>query len=134
MIVSLAEQATFPLLQYLTELYELDDAEVERLQLITGYEHSAATNEMAAFVRNVGRDRAQPHVVRQHLMLQKHLEPGQLTPAERLLIGTFVTTLCDLDDYERAFEAAREAAKPKPEAPPLPIEETTYRAVDEDGF
>ncbi|MGO8401339.1 hypothetical protein ACC783_23705 [Rhizobium ruizarguesonis] len=134
MHVSLAEQALLPLLEYLTELYELDDAEVLRLQLIQGYERSEATSEMAAFIRNVGRDRAMPHVVRQHLVLQKHLEPGQITAAERLLIGSFVTTLCDLDDYERAFEAALEAAKPQPEAPPLPIEETTYRAVDEGGF
>lgn len=128
--VILVERTMYPVLEYLTELYGIDDAEIARLQLIAGYETSVATNEMAGFIRKVGRDRAMPHVVRQHLVLQKHLEADAMTPAERLLIGSFVRTLCDLDDYERDFEAAREAEKPKPEVPPVPIEETSLEAVD----
>lgn len=114
-------------------MFPLERDEVERMQDIAGNARGSGV-EMAKLLRQIGRDRATPEVLMQQLKLLKHRETAAATRAELMLVRIFSTVVAELDQFEKDWAAEQEAAKPQPEAPPLPIEETTYRAVDEGGF
>lgn len=90
-----------------------------------------AVYEIAEFVRKIGRQRATPNVIGQQLRILGLHPTGELTPLEALIVKSFVTTLCDLDEFDREEEARRLAAANVPPVPvPLPIEDTTFEPAD----
>lgn len=116
------------LLDQLLELYELPEA--KRLQTLFSSDGYEVPNAISVLVRKIGRDRAMPHVVLQELVLRKHREAVEPTRAELMLARIFTTVLCELDQFEKDWQAEQEAAKPKPDPVPVPLDETTLEGVD----
>ncbi|MCZ4073558.1 hypothetical protein [Agrobacterium sp. LMR679] len=90
-----------------------------------------AAKDLQDFIRKIGR-RATPEILAQQLVITKHRQSAELTPAEHIGLKTFIAVLLDLDDYA-AVEKKRleDLAAEKPTPRPVPIEDTTMETVDD---
>lgn len=83
------------------------------------------------FVRKIGR-RATPEILAQQLVITKHRQSADLSPAEHIGLKTFIAVLLDLDDFAAAEKKRlEELAAEKPTPRPVPIEDTTMETVDD---
>ena len=83
------------------------------------------------FVCKIGR-RATPEILAQQLVITKHRQSAELTPAEHIGLKTFIAVLLDLNDFAAAEKKRlEELAAEKPTPRPVPIEDTTMETVDD---
>ncbi|PZR81157.1 MAG: hypothetical protein DI537_38575 [Stutzerimonas stutzeri] len=88
-----------------------------------------AAKDLQDFIRKIGR-RATPEILAQQLVITKHRQSAELTPAEHIGLKTFIAVLLDLEDFAAAEKKRlEELAAEKPEPKPLPIEDTTMETV-----
>lgn len=130
-VVQAAEEACAAVIYHLTEFHEFDQPQQDRLSLVSGGQHSKATNAIAELVRKIGRDRATPAVVGQQLKILHLIDDAELSAAEPLVVKVFIDTLAAIDAFDQAEAKRLEQLAAKPvEHPPMPIDETTLEPVD----
>ena len=125
-----ANVAAYVVLDHLGEYREIPDPVYARCDVLALGSGEAAANDLAAFARRIGRERATPAVAAQQLKIDGYFDQADLHPTEELIVSTFLRTLFDLDDFDQAEEARAKTAAEKPqERPPVPIEDTTMEPV-----
>lgn len=129
-VVAAAETASFFAVEHLTEFFEIDPDEIDRVNSLAGLPHSASTNAMAELLRKIGRDRATPQVLLQQLVLLKHRHTAEATRAETLVVRIFSSIVAELDEFEREFRAEQEArSRHIEQQPPTPLEDTILEGI-----
>lgn len=119
------------MLDYVGEYREIPDDVADLCDLVALGGDSTPANQLAGYIRKVGRDRARPVVLGEELIMLGHRDRRDLHPLEELVLKTFTTTLCDIDDFDRRIDeelAAYLASLSQPYK--VPLEETTHERVD----
>lgn len=124
--------AAFLMLDHIGEHQEIPDDIYERCNVLALGHGPEAANELAALARRIGRERATPAVAAQQLTISRYFEHADIDPVEVLVIGTFLRTLFDLDEYDQAEEGLAQLQMARPiERQPMPIEDTVMEPVSD---